>query len=451
MKGTANDLGVEGLGKLLIKYSGPAIIATAAASLYNIIDRIFIGQGVGPLAISGLALTFPLMNITAAFGAMVGVGASSMVSIRLGQHDRKGATLILGNAVMLNIILGLAVALATYIFLEPILYALGASKDTLPYAKEFMQVLLIGNVFTHLYYGLNNIMRASGYPGKAMTTTLITVAVNLALAPLFIFVFNWGIRGAALATVFAQLTGAVTAGFHFSRISSFVHFLPGYMKLKKVIIKDIFSIGMSQFFILISASIVVSIMNLSLRKYGGDYAIGAFGIINSIGNLTVMVVLGFCQGMQPIVGYNYGANQIPRVIKTFKLTIIAGTIVTSFGFLLAELLPRLISSAFTTDSTLIEMSTTGMRLIFMMFPLVGFQVVTSSFFQSVGNAKISIFLSLTRQVLFLIPALLILPHFWGLSGVWLGSPVADMTSTLLTLLVLRWQIKKLKNKNWDNQ
>ncbi len=443
MRGTASDLGVESLGKLLIRYSGPAIIATAAASLYNIIDRIFIGQGVGPLAISGLALTFPLMNITAAFGAMVGVGSSSMVSIRLGQHDRKGATLILGNAAMLNIILGLAVGLITLIFLEPILYALGASHETLPYAKEFMQVLLIGNVFTHLYYGLNNIMRASGYPGKAMMTTLITVAVNLVLAPLFIFVFHWGIRGAALATVFAQLTGAATAGFHFTKISSFVHFLPGYMKLKKVIIKDIISIGMSQFFILICASIVVSIMNLSLRKYGGDYAIGAFGIINSIGNLTVMVVLGFCQGMQPIVGYNFGAKQIPRVIKTFKLTIIAGTLVTSFGFFLAELLPRLISSAFTNDSILIELSTTGMRLTLMMFPLVGFQIVASSFFQSIGNAKISILLSLTRQVLFLIPALLILPHLWGLNGVWLGSPAADITSTLLTLLVLRWHIKRM--------
>ncbi len=443
MNAKTNDLGVEKLGKLLWHYSLPAITATAAASLYNIIDRIFIGQGVGPLAISGLALTFPLMNITAAFGAMVGVGASSMVSIRLGQHDRKGATLILGNAVMLNIILGLAVGLATLIFLEPILYALGASHETLPYAKEFMQVLLIGNVFTHLYHGLNNIMRASGYPGKAMMTTLITVAVNLVLAPLFIFVFHWGIRGAALATVFAQLTGAATAGFHFTKISSFVHFLPGYMKLKKVIIKDIISIGMSQFLILICASVVVSIMNLSLRKYGGDYAIGAFGIINSIGNLTVMVVLGFCQGMQPIVGYNFGAKQIPRVIKTFKLTIVAGTIVTSFGFLLAELLPRLISTAFTNDSMLIEMSTTGMRLNLMMFPLVGFQIVTSSFFQSIGNAKISILLSLTRQVLFLIPALLILPHLWGLNGVWLGSPAADITSTLLTLLVLRWHIKRM--------
>ncbi|HEX2933910.1 MAG TPA: MATE family efflux transporter [Bacteroidales bacterium] len=438
-----HDLGKEKVGKLLLQYSVPAIIATAAASLYNIIDRIFIGQGVGAFAISGLALTFPLMNITAAFGAMVGIGAGTMVSIRLGEHDRKGATLVLGNAVMLNIILGILVAAVTLIFLEPILYALGASKETLPYAKEFMQVILLGNVFAHLYLGLNNIMRASGYPNKAMITTLTTVIVNLTLAPIFIFVLKWGIRGAALATVIAQIIGAITAVLHFSKIESFVHFLPGYMRLKKVIIQDIVSIGMSNFFILICGSIVFIIMNLSLKKYGGDLAIGAFGIIGSIINLAAMVVIGFNQGMQPIVGYNFGAHQIPRVIRAFKLTILAATCVTCFGFILAEVFPQLIASAFNKDSELIRLAVIGLRLNLMMFPVVGFQIVTSSFFQSIGKAKISIFLSLTRQVLFLIPAILILPHFWGLKGVWLGAPVADFTSSLLTLLVLQWQIKKL--------
>ena len=445
-KSSPHNLGTEGVGKLLLQYSVPAIIATSAASLYNIIDRIFIGQGVGPLAISGLALTFPLMNITAAFGAMVGIGASTMVSIRLGEHDRKGATMILGNAVMLNIILGIAVALATFIFLEPILYALGASKDTLPYAKEFMQIILAGNVFTHLYLGMNSIMRASGYPNKAMTTTLTTVIVNLALAPVFIFVFKWGIRGAALATVIAQFIGTASTVIHFSKINSFVHFLPGYMRLKRAIIRDIVSIGMSNFFILISGSAVFLIMNLSLKKYGGDYAIGAFGIIGSIANLVAMIVMGFNQGMQPIVGYNFGARKITRVIKAFKLTILAATCVTSFGFLLAEIFPKLIATAFNNNSELINLSVTGMRLNLLMFPVVGFQIVTSSFFQSIGKAKISIFLSLTRQVLFLIPAILILPHLWGLKGVWLGGPVADFTSSLLTLFVLQWQIKKLHKK-----
>jgi putative MATE family efflux protein len=286
-------------------------------------------------------------------------------------------------------------------------------------------------------------MRASGYPGKAMVTTLITVGINLALAPLFIFIFHWGIRGAALATVIAQAIGTVWSVLHFAKTGSFVHFLPGYMKLKKEIIKDIISIGMSSFLMLLSASVVISILNLSLGKYGGDYAIGAFGIINSIGNLTVMVVIGFNQGMQPIVGYNYGARQIPRVLRTFKLTIFAGTCVTILGFLLAEIFPKQIASAFTSDVDLIKLAVNGMRINMMMFPIIGFQVVASSFFQSIGKAKVSIYLSLTRQVVFLIPALLILPHFLGLNGVWLGGPVADLTSSLLTLFVLKWQLKKL--------
>lgn len=445
--GSTTELGVEKIGKLLIQYSVPAIIATAAASLYNIIDRIFIGQGVGPLAISGLALTFPLMNITAAFGSMVGVGAGAMVSIRLGQHDRKEATRILGNAVMLNIILSVVVAAVCLAFLDPILLSLGGSKETLPYAREFMQIILLGNLFTHLYLGLNNIMRASGYPGKAMATTLITVGVNLALAPVFIFGFHWGIRGAAFATVIAQCIGTIVAVLHFTKIGSFVHFLPGYMKLRKKIIADIVSIGMSNFLMLITASVVVSIVNLVLRKYGGDFAIGAFGIINSIGNLVVMVVIGFTQGMQPIVGYNYGARKIPRVIRAFRLTVTAGVAVTTFGFLLAEIFPRAIASAFTTNSELIGLTTTGLRLNMVMFPVIGFQVVTSNFFQSIGKAKISIFLSLTRQMLFLIPALFILPGLFGLNGVWLSGPLADFTATLTTLFVLLWMIRRLKKED----
>ncbi len=447
MKSTTGELGVEKPGKLLLQYSIPAIIATVATSLYNIIGRIFIGHGVGALAISGLALTFPLMNITAAFGSMVGIGASAMVSIRLGQHNRQEATKVLGNAFMLNIILAIIVSSLTFIFLEPILYSLGASKDTLPFAKKYMQVILIGNVFGHLYLGLNNIIRASGYPQKAMIITLYTVGVNLLLAPLFIFVFHWGIRGAALATVCAQITGTVLTIIHFSKSESFVHFLPGYFKLKISIIKDIVSIGMSNFLVLICSSVVVSIVNISLKKYGGDYAIGAFGIINSIANLVVMIVVGLNQGMQPIVGYNYGAHHIQRVLKTFKLTVKTATYVTCIGFLLIHLFPRIIVSAFTTNKELIALSITGIKLNLAALPIVGFQIVTSSFFQSIGKAKISIFLSLSRQILFLIPALLILPNFWGLKGVWLGAPTADISSTILTSLVLIFQLKYLKNES----
>lgn len=444
MKESTSNLGVEKIGKLLLQYSVPAIVATAAASIYNIIDRIFIGQGVGALAISGLAITFPLMNITAAFGAMVGVGASSMVSIRLGQNNKQSATQILGNALMLNVILGIAVSIITLIFLDPILFALGASDNTLSYAKEFMEIILLGNVFCQVYLGLNSIMRASGYPTKAMITSLVTVVINAILAPLFIFVFKWGIRGAALATVCAQIAGSLLVILHFTRKNSFLRFLPGCLKLKIEIIKDIISIGMSNFLMLIAGSAVISIINLSLSKYGGDYAVGAYGIINSIGNLGAMIVIGFNQGMQPIVGYNYGACNIARVIRAFRLTILFATCVTSCLFLLAEIFPSAIASAFTTDNKLIELTTIGMRLNLLMFSIVGFQMVTSNFFQSIGKAKISIFLSVSRQVLFLIPALLILPHFLGLNGVWLGSPTADITSSILTFIVLKWQIKKIK-------
>lgn len=445
MQGKAESLRFEKLGKLLLSYSLPAIIATSAASLYNITDRIFIGQGVGPLAISGLALTFPLMNITAAFGAMVGVGASAMVSIRLGQHDRKGATRILGNAVMLNIILGIVIGVLAFIFLEPILFALGASKETYPYAKDYMQIILLGNVFAHLYLGMNNIMRASGYPSKAMVATLITVVLNMILDPLFIFVFRWGIRGAAIATVLSQIVGAIITFIHFAKSKSFVHFLPGYMKLKRVIISDIISIGMSNFLMLVTGSVVISLMNLNLTRYGGDLAVGAFGIIHSVANLATMVVVGLNQGMQPIVGYNFGAKNTDRVVKTFKLTVFAATVVTSVMFLFAELLPGLIARVFTRSPELISLTISGIRLFLLVFPLVGFQMVTSNFFQSIGKAKISIFLSLTRQILFLIPALLILPRLIGLSGVWLAGPVSDFISSLVTFIVLRWQIGKLRN------
>lgn len=444
LTGNAKDLGCEKVGKLLIQYSIPAITATAASSLYNIIDRVFIGQGVGPLAISGLALTFPLMNITAAFGSLVGVGAGTMASIRLGQHDKKGATEILGNTVMLNVTLGMTVAIITLLFLEPILRALGASDETLPYARDFMQIILSGNIFTHLYLGLNNIMRASGYPKKAMVTTLLTVAVNIILAPLFIFVFGWGIRGAALATVIAQIIGTIWVTSHFRRLDSFVHFLPGYMKLKKRIISDIFSIGMSNFLMLLSASIVNLIVNLSLKKYGGDFAIGAYGIVGAIAGLAIMIVLGFNQGMQPIVGYNFGAKKIDRVLSAYKLTVIAGICVTTTGFFLAQIFPRQIASMFTSNKELIDLASTGLRLNLMFFPIVGFQMVTTNFFQSVGKAKIAILLSLSRQVIFLIPALLIIPPIIGLKGVWLSTPMADLVATTITFIVLRRQIKKNK-------
>jgi len=444
----ADELGVGKIGRLLLQYSIPAIIATAAASLYNIIDRIFIGQGVGPLAISGLALTFPLMNLAAAFGALVGIGASTMVSIRLGQKRHTDAAMTLANALMLNIVISIVYSIIMLIFLDNVLSVIGASPNTIQYAREFMQIILIGNVFTHIYMGMNNIMRSSGYPRKAMITTLITVAVNLVLAPLFIFVFKWGIRGAATATVCAQFIGTVMVLTHFMRKEHLVHFVPGYFKFKKKIVIDIFSIGMSNFMMLICATLIIVLLNRSLGVYGGDYAIGAYGIVNSILSIFVMVVIGLNQGMQPIAGYNFGAKQFPRVMKVYKYTIIAGTCITVLGFILGETIPHLLSRAFTTNDELVDMAVIGIRITVMMFPVVGFQVVTSSFFQSIAKAKISILLSLSRQVLFLIPALIILPKIFGLNGVWYSIPAADLSASVVTLIVLNWQLKKMRKTHY---
>lgn len=438
-----NVLGTEKIGKLLWQYSLPAIVATAVSSFYNIIDRIFIGHGVGPLAISGLALTFPLMNLSAAFGSLVGVGSSAMISIRLGEKNRDGAIHILGNALFLNLVLGISYTIIMLSFLDQILFVFGASHETLPYAKDFMQIILFGNVFTHIYLGLNSIMRASGYPRQSMITTLLTVLINIILAPLFIFHFKWGIRGAATATVCAQFFGTAWGLIHFSNKKHYVHFIRGYFKPKIKIIREIFSIGISTFIMFTCASLVVLIMNVTLAKYGGDYAIGAYGIIVSVQSLFTMIVLGFNQGMQPIAGYNFGAQQYKRVKTVFKNTVIAGTCVSCCGFLLSELIPHFIAAAFTTDQNLIDITSNGMRLSMMMFPIVGFQMVTSNFFQSIGYARISVILSLSRQVIFLIPALIILPRIFSLTGAWLAAPTADLFASTLTFFILRWQLKKL--------
>lgn len=440
----SDELGSGKIGKLLLQYSVPAIVATAAASLYNIIDRIFIGQGVGPLAISGLALTFPLMNLAASFGALIGVGASTMVSIRLGQKRNEDAAMILGNAVLLNLVISISYSIIMLIFLDATLNIIGASPNTIKYAREFMQIILAGNVFTHLYLGLNSIMRSSGYPRRAMNTTLMTVGVNLLLAPVFIFIFKWGIRGAAAATVCAQFTGTLITVLHFVKKEHEVHFIKGYFKFKKKVVLDIFSIGMSNFLMLICATLIVVLLNRSLGQYGGDYAIGAYGIVNSILSIFVMIVIGLNQGMQPVAGYNFGAKQFQRVMRVYKLAVISGVSITVTGFLLGEFFPHFLARGFTTNSDLIDMAANGIRLTIMMFPVVGFQVVTTSFFQSIAKAKISILLSLSRQVIFLIPALVILPRIFGLNGVWLSIPAGDFLASVVTMFVLNWQLKKMK-------
>ncbi len=442
--GTANELGTESIRKLLTQYSIPAIIAMTASSLYNMIDRIYIGHGVGALAISGLALTFPLMNLAAAFGSLVGVGASTLISVRLGQKDYQTAKHVLGNVLILNIIIGLAIGAIALIFLDPILYFFGASEHTIDYARDFMHIILLGNVFTHMYLGLNAILRSSGHPKEAMYATINTVIINLVLAPVFIYVFHWGIQGAALATVIAQIISLIWQFKLLSNKNELIHFQRGIYKLKSNIVKNIIAIGMSPFLMNITACFIVILINQGLQRHGGDLSIGAYGIVNSVAFFFIMIVMGLNQGMQPIVGYNYGALQFERVIRTLKLTIIGATCITTAGFLIGELCPHLITSMFTTDKELIDLSAKGMRILVICFPIIGFQMVVTNFFQSLGMARKSIFLSLTRQLLFLLPGLIILPPIFGVDGVWSSMPIADFLASLVAFIMLRNHKNKVR-------
>ena len=442
----ATALGTEPIRKLLIRYAVPAIIAMTAASLYNMVDSIFIGQGVGPMAITGLALTFPLMNLAAAFGSLVGVGAATLISVKLGQKDYATAQRVLGNVLVLNIILGLAFSLVVFPLLTPILYFFGGSEATIGYASDYMVIILLGNIITHLYFGLNAVLRASGNPQQAMYATICTVVINALLDPLFIYVFQWGIRGAAIATVVAQLSSLLWQLYFFSNQERLLHFHRGIFKLKRRIVVDSLAIGLSPFLMNTAACFIVILINQGLKRHGGDLAIGAYGIVNRLAFIVVMIVMGFNQGMQPIAGYNYGARLYPRVDRVLKLTIFCATCVTTFGFLVGELLPETVVSIFTTDPELIARSARGLRITVIFFPIIGFQMVTSNFFQSIGMASKSIILSLSRQLLILLPCLLILPLFFQEDGVWYSMPVSDLLASLIALFMLLQQFKKFKQE-----
>lgn len=435
-------LGTERIGKLLLQYSIPAIIGMTVTSLYNIIDSVFIGHGVGAIAISGLAITFPLMNLVMAFCQLLSIGGSAISSIRLGQKDLKGANRILGNTLVLCILIAFIFGALFYVFLDPILLFFGASQATLPYARDFMQVILIGTPVSFTMIGLNNIMRATGYPKKAMITSMFTVGANIIIAPLFIFYFGWGIRGAASATIISQFLGMIWILFHFFDRESCVRFQKGIFKLNKRIVLSIFGIGMSPFLMNVCACMVVIIVNNSLLKYGGDLAVGAYGIINRVLMLFVMIVLGMTMGMQPIIGYNYGAHQFLRVKQTLKKGIFVGIAITTVGFIGCELFPHFVSAMFTDSRELIDLANTGLRITVLMFPFVGCQIVITNFFQSIGQAKISILLSLSRQLIFLLPGLLLLSARWGLNGIWISMPISDFLAFAASLLALTWHYKR---------
>lgn len=442
--GVPTELGTEKVSRLLRQYAVPAIIAMTASSLYNMVDSIFIGHGVGKFAIAGLALTFPMMNLGAAFGALVGVGASATISMLLGQKNYDMAQKVLGNVVTLNTIIGLVYTIVFMIFLDPILYFFGASENTIGYARDYMVIILLGNIITHMYLGLNAVMRSAGMPKKAMYATIFTVIINAILDPLFIYVLDWGIKGAAIATIIAQTLALGWIVKIFSNRNLVIHFKKGIYKLKKKIVKDVISIGMAPFFMNTAACLIVILINQGLQRHGGDLAIGAYGIVNRVSFVFVMIVLGLNQGMQPIVGFNYGAKQFLRVKETLKLTILYATAIMTLGFLLAEIFPRQIVMIFTTDEELIQQAIKGMRIVFACFPIVGFQIVTGNFFQSVGMAGKSVFMSLTRQLLFLLPGLLIFPYFFQDNGIWMSMPISDGLSSLVAFIMLYNQMKKFK-------
>ena len=444
-----NVLAEKPVGSLLMQYAIPAIVAMAASSVYNIIDGIFIGQGVGAEAIMGLALTGPLMSLTAAFGAMVGVGAATLMSVKLGQKDYGTAQKILGNVVIMNLTLGIVLGLLLLVFINPILRFFGASDVTLPYARNFMSIILVGNVVTHMYLGLNALLRSTNRPQKAMCATIGTVVLNCILAPIFIFVLGWGIRGAATATIMAQMIMLTWQLRLFSNKDELIHLKRSIIKLDVKIVKESLLVGLPQFLINLCACLVAAMMTRSLTTYGGDMAVGAFGICNRFILFIVMVVIGLNQGMQPIAGYNFGARRYDRVLGVLNKALIFGSIITLTGFVIGVFFPTPFVSVFAKDSPqLIKLSAHALSCMVMMFPIVGIQIVSTAFFQSIGYAPKSIFLSLTRQLIFLVPAIFILPHLYAdpLEGLWHAAPVADGLASVLAITLLVLQVKKFKKQ-----
>lgn len=451
-KSTPTELGTEPVPQLLFKYAVPAIISMVVASLYNIIDSIFIGHipNDGPRCITALAIAFPLMNLSAAFGSLVGAGGAALVSIKLGQKDYPSANKVLGNVTTLNVIIGLIIMTLGLVFLDEILVLFGASEETIAPARDFMTVLLLGNVFTHLFFGLNHVMRSSGNPRKAMFTTILTVVLNIILAPIFIYVFEWGIKGAGLATITAQTISLLFICSHFYSGKDVLTFAIQDFKLNNPIVKNIFAIGVAPFTLNACGCLVAMMFNNTLYKYGGDNAIGAYGICNRVLMMGAQIVFGFIQAMQPIAGYNFGAQLVDRVDKVLKLTVMCATCVMVVLFLSCEIFADNIVSIFVNQDegdaqALMETASHALHIVVLMMPIVGFQMVISNFFQSIGRAPISLFMSTTRQLLYLIPLVWLLPQFFDLNGVWYAMPVSDLLAAITAAIIFKLQYKKSLN------
>ena len=444
----AQQLGTESIGKLLIKFSVPAMIGMIVMASYNIVDRIFVGQGVGALALSGITVTFPLMLIGMGFGMLVGIGSTALVSIRLGEQKKDEAELILGNAFTLSVIIGVALTIFGYLTLEPMLILFGAEGEVLVFAKQFADIFIFAALFQMISFSLNYTIRGQGDPKTAMATLIISAVINVILNPIFIFVLHLGIRGSAYASVIAQFISAVWILSYFFSKRSLLRLHFKNMKLNFRIVKGITSIGVSAFSMQIAGSVVMIIFNTELAQHGGNLAIAAMGIGNSIGMMILMPIFGLNQGVQPILGYNYGAKQFDRVMKALKLATIAATIICVSGFIVVNLFSTSIVMMFChNDAKLLEIGSHGLRILLLMCPIIGFQIISTSYFQAIGKPIHSLILTLSRQVIFLIPLLLILPRYFQLEGVWMSAPIADGVSSTLAFIFLFFEIKRLTAKH----
>lgn len=441
------ELATAPIWRMLLKYSLPAVVGTVVMALYNIIDSIVIGHAIDdPNVVAGIAVTFPVMNLGTALGMLIGAGAATRVSIVMGQRDHRRAEIILGNSVQLSIFIGLAYTTLFAIFLDKILTLFGASENTLPYAHEFLMWVLPGMVLMNLTFSYNNVMRASGYPKKAMYTNFIGAGLNACLAPLFLFGFGWGIRGAAIATDISMLVTCCFVMSHFFSRKSDLHFTRGTFRLNLPVIKSVLYIGMAPFLINVAGSVINAIVNNSLLEYGGDDAIAAVVVFNRFVTVFVFIVIGICQGMQPILGYNYGARRYDRLFRTLTLAAGSAVVITTTGSLIGAFNPTSIAKMFMRDAAQIACAVNCLHITTLGFWMVGFQIVSTNFFQSLGFAGKAIFLSLTRQIIFMIPMLMILPPIWRLNGVWAAFPISDCLSTIVAALMLCWQVRHIRRQ-----
>ena len=444
------ELGTASIRSLLFKYATPGIIAMTAMSLYNMVDSIFIGHGVGAMALSGLTVAKPFMDICAAFGTLVGVGASSLVAIKLGEKDYRSANDILANVIILNVLLGALVMAVGLFWLDPILYAFGASDATISYAREYMEIILAGNILTHIYYGLNSMLRSVGHPRISMYATILAVSLNVILDPIFIFVLDMGVRGAALATISSQLVSVVIELIIFLNPKEVIHFHRGIWRLKRDITMRALGIGTAPFLMHMAACFVVIVLNNQLKRYGGDLAIATFGMTNRFMFFFAMIVMGIQQGMQPIVGYNYGANLHVRMVRAYKLSVYCATCVMGVLWLFGVIWPEGFIRLFTHDELLIAQSIVPARIMLCVMFAIGFPMITGNFYTSIGMARKAIFLSLTRQVLFLIPLIISLPYLFNslgwepIWGVWWALPISDSLSVITAAIVINRDMRKFK-------